>query len=103
KRGAGSAGRRRCRGRRGGVGGSWSPNRGAAAVHHGLLLGGLTVPKGVLQAMFRTYPNKIKKERLQARLHGRTGYRKRPPLNHIGGEDLNARLRDLGFEPAYLE
>jgi hypothetical protein len=30
---------------------------GAAAIHHGLLLGGLTIPKAALQAIFRTYPD----------------------------------------------
>ncbi len=30
---------------------------GVAAVHHGLLLGGLTIPKAALQAIFRTHPN----------------------------------------------
>ena len=30
---------------------------GVAAVHHGLLLGGLTIPKAALQAIFRIHPN----------------------------------------------
>jgi hypothetical protein len=30
---------------------------GVAAVHHGLLLGGLTIPKAALQAIFRIHPD----------------------------------------------
>ncbi len=52
---------------------------GAAAVHHGLLLGGLTIPKAALQAIFGNY---------------RYG---------IDGESLQARLHDLGLEPEYLK
>ncbi len=58
---------------------------GAAVVHHGLLLGGLTIPKAALHAMFRIYPDAD------------------GPADHIDGETLSDRLRDLGFMPEYLE
>jgi hypothetical protein len=55
---------------------------GLAAVRHGLLLGGLTVPEGTLGALFgRTYPDGID-------LSERTSL---------------ARLRDLGFDPENLK
>ncbi len=56
---------------------------GAAVVHHGLLLGGLTIPKGALHAMFGIYPD--------------------GGADSIDGETLSDRLHDLGFEPEYLE
>jgi hydroxyacylglutathione hydrolase len=52
---------------------------GAAALHHGLLFGGLTIPKAALHAMFRVYPD------------------------GIDGERLNAYLQALGLEPDYRE
>jgi hypothetical protein len=52
---------------------------GAAAVHHGLLLGGLTIPMATLHAMFRVNPD------------------------GIDGERLSACLQALGLEPIYLE
>jgi hypothetical protein len=52
---------------------------GAAAVHHGLLLGGLTIPKATLQAMFRVDPD------------------------GIDGERLSDCLEALGLEPLYLK
>jgi hypothetical protein len=57
---------------------------GAAVVHHGLLLGGLTIPKAALHAMFGIYPDG-------------------PNADGIDGDTLSARLRDLGFEPDFLE
>jgi hypothetical protein len=48
-------------------------------VRHGLLLGGLSVPEGVLQAIFRTHP------------YG------------IDGDSLSDRLHDLGLDPEYVE
>jgi hypothetical protein len=56
---------------------------GAGVVHHGLLLGGLTIPKAALHAMFGIYPD--------------------GGADYIDGETLSDRLRDLGFEPEYLE
>jgi hypothetical protein len=51
-----------------------------AAVRHGLLLGGLTVPEGTLGAIFgRTYPD------------------------GVPGKTLLLRLRDLGLDPVYLK
>ena len=55
---------------------------GVAAVHHGLLLGGLAMPKGALQAFFRVYPNP-----------GPKAY------HYLDEERLPAGLRDLGLDP----
>jgi hypothetical protein len=52
---------------------------GAAAVHHGLLLGGLTIPKAALHAMLRVNPW------------------------GIDGKTMNACLRALGLEVDYLD
>ncbi len=52
---------------------------GAAAVRHGLLLGGLTVPEGTLQAILGTKDK------------------------GICGEDLHARLEALALAPEFLE
>ena len=59
---------------------------GAAAVHHGLLLGGLTIPKAALQAIFRTYPDP-----------GPDAY------DYIDKKHLKAGLEDLGFKPERVE
>jgi hypothetical protein len=55
---------------------------GVAAVHHGLLLGGLTIPKAALQAIFRTHPDPGP---------GAYGY--------VDEVRLMAGLKDLGLAP----
>jgi hypothetical protein len=57
---------------------------GAGVAHHGLLLGGLTIPKAALHAMFGIYPDG-------------------PYADGIDGDTLGARLKDLGFDPEYLD
>lgn len=59
---------------------------GPAAVHHGLLLGGLTIPKAALQAIFRTYPKP-----------GPDAYGYLDPVR------LKAGLEDLGLMPEWVE
>ncbi|HBI42781.1 MAG TPA: hypothetical protein DDY78_07975 [Planctomycetales bacterium] len=53
---------------------------GVAAVHHGLLLGGLTIPKAALQAIFRVHPDP-----------GPSAY------GYVDEERLPAVLKALGF------
>jgi hypothetical protein len=55
---------------------------GVAVVHHGLLLGGLTIPKAALQALFQTHPDA-----------------RRGTYGYVSAERLLKGLRNLGLEP----